>query len=243
MKGVILAGGKGTRLDPLTRVINKHLLPIGPYPMIYWPIRRLKQAGISQILIITNREDIESFKKVLGSGEQWGVNLFYQIQNQKGGGIADALACAKDFVDDKFVVLLGDNLFDENLRPMIEEFYKEDNKAKILLKEVRDPERYGVVSFDENSHSIHSIVEKPINPPSKYCVTGIYLYDVDVFNVIQELEPSPRGEKEITDLNNYYIKRNELSYDVFKEWWLDAGTHESLYKANYHYYEEIHDTE
>lgn len=237
MKGVILAGGKGTRLEPFTKVINKHLLPVGPFPMIYWPISRLKHAGITDILIITNKQHIASFKEILGNGEVLGVHLSYSIQTKKGGGIADALECAKDFVDDKFVVLLGDNLFDEDLSPVIEEFQKEQNMAKVLLKKVTDPERYGIAIFDEKNSTILSIIEKPKHPKTNYCVTGIYLYDKNVFEYIRTLQPSSRGEKEITDLNNLYINRKALKYDILNSWWMDAGTHEALYKANKHFYE------
>ncbi|MET3698874.1 glucose-1-phosphate thymidylyltransferase [Bacillus oleivorans] len=237
MKAVILAGGSGTRLSPFTKIINKHLLPVGSYPMIYWPIKRLKQAGINEILIVTNEEDLVSFKKVLGAGEELGVILSYTIQKEKGKGIANALNCAKDFVDDKFVVLLGDNLFDDDLSPYLEDFKKEKYEAKVLLKEVKDPKRYGIAFIDEIKHTIISIIEKPKNPISKYCVTGIYFYDRNVFGLIQSLSPSKRGELEITDLNNLYINRNELNYDILKGWWLDAGTHEALFEANKHFFE------
>jgi glucose-1-phosphate thymidylyltransferase len=237
MKGVILAGGKGTRLEPFTRILNKHLLPVGSDPMIYWPINKLKQAGITDILIITNQQHLITFKELLGNGGELGVNLSYNIQNETGGGIADALECAKDFVDDKFIVLLGDNLFDDDLSRFIKDFQKEDQEAKVLLKEVMDPERYGVALLDEINNSIISIMEKPKNPKSRFCVTGIYFYDKKVFDLIDLLKPSCRGEKEITDLNNLYIKRKGLKYDFLTSWWLDAGTHEALFKANKHFYE------
>jgi glucose-1-phosphate thymidylyltransferase len=237
MKAVILAGGKGTRLQPLTRIINKHLLPIGSYPMIYWSIDRLKHAGITDILIVTNQQDLNSFLALFGFGEELSVTLSYKIQKDNGGGIADALECARDFVDDKFIVLLGDNLFDDDLRPFIEEFQKGRQEAKVLLKEVEDPERYGVATIDETHKSIVSIVEKPQNPNSKFCVTGIYFYEKNVFELIDSLQPSSRGELEITDLNNLYINRKGLKYDVLKEWWIDAGTHEALFEANKHFFE------
>jgi glucose-1-phosphate thymidylyltransferase len=237
MKGVILAAGKGTRLDPFTRILNKHLLPVGPYPMIYWPIKRLKHAGITDILIITNQQHLSTFKGLLGKGEELGVNLSYNIQYETGGGIADALKYAKYFVDDKFIVLLGDNLFDDDLSPFIKDFQNEKQEAKVLLKEVLDPERYGVALLDEINHSIISILEKPKNPESSYCVTGIYFYDKKVFDLIDSLKPSIRGEKEITDLNNLYINRKGLKYDFLRSWWLDAGTHEALFQANKHFFE------
>jgi glucose-1-phosphate thymidylyltransferase len=238
MKAVILAGGKGTRLKPVTNIINKHLLPVGHYPMIYLPIIRLKQAGIKEILIVTNKEDLSSFIQLLGTGEELGVKLSYSIQRTVGGGIANALECARDFVKDKFITLLGDNLFDDDLVHFIEDFKKQPNGAKVLLKEVKDPERYGVAILDEQNRSIRSIIEKPKYPPSNYCVTGIYFYDYSVFEFIGSLQPSDRGELEITDLNNLYIKRNNLSYDILKSWWLDAGTHEALFKANKHFFEK-----
>ena len=237
MEAVILAGGSGTRLKPFTKIINKHLLPVGSNPMVYWPIKKLVQAGINEILIVTNQEDIESFRKLLGSGEELGVQLSYTIQEQKGRGIADALNCAKDFVGEKFVVLLGDNLFDDDLSPFIKDFKKGNDKAKVLLKEVSDPKRYGIAIIDENNHTIKSIIEKPINPDSRYCVTGIYFYDRHVFQLIDSLHPSNRGEFEITDLNNLYIQRNELNYNILKGWWLDAGTHDALFQANKHFFE------
>ena len=238
MKGVILAGGKGTRLEPFTKVINKHLLPVGSEPMIYWPINKLRQAGITDILIITNQHHLELFQAILGSGEELGVRLSYAIQRKNGGGIADALEEAKGFVDDQCIVLLGDNLFDDDLRPFVEDFQSKPHGAKVLLKEVNDPERYGVAYLEEGSKSIISIVEKPVNPASRFCVTGIYLYNKDVFNLIESLQPSERGEKEITDVNNLYINRKELRYDILKSWWLDAGTHEALFEANKHFYEK-----
>ncbi|QCJ45073.1 spore coat protein [Bacillus sp. S3] len=239
MKGVILAGGKGTRLQPFTKVLNKHLLPVGLQPMVHWPITKLKQAGITEILIVTNQEDVADFQKIVGNGKELGVNLSYTIQSDNGGGIADALYCAKEFVEDKFVVLLGDNLFDDDLGSYIEEFKNGCHEAKVFLKEVPDPERYGVAILDENNHSILSIIEKPKISNSNYCVTGMYFYDKQVFELIHLLEPSARGEKEVTDLNNLYINRRALKYEKLTKWWLDAGTHEALFKANQHYYENL----
>lgn len=236
MKGIILAGGKGTRLMPFTKILNKHLLPVGSKPMVHWPITKLEQAGITDILIITNSYDIADFQEMLGTGEDFGVQLSYTIQKDSGGGIADALYCAKEFVEDQFIVLLGDNLFDDDLGPFIEAFKNGKHKAMVLLKEVTDPERYGVANLDENNHSILSIIEKPKVANSNYCVTGMYLYDKQVFELIHLLEPSGRGEKEITDLNNLYINKKELKYEKLKKWWLDAGTHKALFKANQHYY-------
>ena len=237
MKGVILGGGKGTRLDPFTRIINKHLLPVGPYPMIYWPINKLKQAGVTEILIVTNKQDLRSFKELFGNGDELGVKLTYTVQSEKGGGIADALVCAKSFVDNQCIVMLGDNLFDDDLRPFIEDFQNEPYGAKVLLKEVKDPKRYGVAILDEEKKTILSIIEKPDNPSSTFCVTGVYFYDKNVFDLIELLQPSTRSELEITDINNLYIRGKGLRYDILKGWWLDAGTHEALFEANKHFFE------
>jgi glucose-1-phosphate thymidylyltransferase len=232
MKGVILAGGNGTRLIPFTRVINKHLLPVGPYPMIYWPIRRLRDAGINDILIITNKKQLSSFIDILGFGENQDVRIQYQIQENEGGGIADALMNAKSFINHgKFIALLGDNVFEDSLTPYIKAFQEQKEGARIFLKELKDPTRYGVPLIDPTTKKIISIIEKPADPPSFYCVTGIYMYDQEVFNIIENIYPSSRNELEITDVNNLYIKKGLLHYDVLKGWWIDAGTHESLYKA------------
>lgn len=240
MKGVILAGGSGTRLKPLTQIINKHLLPVGPYPMIYWPILKLKQAGINDILIVTNQHHLNSFKEVLGHGEEFKVTIQYQIQTNEGGGIADALLCAKDFINqEKFIVLLGDNVFEDSLSPYVQAFGRQEAGARVLLKEVKDPTRYGVPKVDAISKRILSIIEKPINPPSSYCVTGIYMYDQSVFKYIEAINPSNRNELEITDVNNLYIKNNQLQYDILEGWWIDAGTHESLFQANQFLYQSV----
>ncbi|MDM5225435.1 sugar phosphate nucleotidyltransferase [Cytobacillus sp. NJ13] len=232
MKGVILAGGTGSRLRPFTQIINKHLLPVGPYPMIYWPIFKLRDAGIYEIIIITNKNDLNSFLKILGDGKELDIKLSYEIQKNKGGGIADSLMCAKDFIEnEKFITILGDNIFEESLTPYIQAFQKQDKGARVLLKEVKDLSRYGVPHLDDNMKRIKSIIEKPANPPSSFCVTGIYMYDKKVFQLIDAINPSNRNELEITDVNNLYAKKNELQYDILKGWWIDAGTHVSLYKA------------
>ncbi|EIJ81339.1 dTDP-glucose pyrophosphorylase [Bacillus methanolicus PB1] len=240
MKGVILAGGTGSRLKPLTKFLNKHLLPVGPYPMIYWPILKLRDAGIHEILIITNQHHLSSFIELLGLGEELNVKIQYKIQINEGGGIADALMSAKDFInEDKFVVILGDNIFEDSLTPYIQSFQQQDAGARVLLKEVNDPARYGVPRLDKTNNKIISIIEKPKFPPSSYCVTGIYLYDQNVFQFIEAIKPSNRNELEITDVNNIYINNNQLQYDILKGWWIDAGTHESLYKANQCVYKKI----
>jgi glucose-1-phosphate thymidylyltransferase len=239
MKGVILAGGSGTRLKPFTKYVNKHLLPVGPYPMIYWPIQKLRDAGINEILIITNQHHLSSFIELLGQGEELNVKLQYKLQKNQGGGIADALMGAKDFINkDRFVVILGDNIFEDSLTPYVQSFQQQDTGARVLLKEVNNPHRYGVPQLDETNKKIMSIIEKPSNPPSSYCVTGIYMYDPTVFQFIEAIKPSNRNELEITDVNNLYIKDNQLQYDILQGWWIDAGTHDSLYEANKHFYEK-----
>ena len=232
MKGVILAGGTGSRLRPFTLIINKHLLPVGFYPMIYWPIIRLREAGLNEILIITNENDLCAFKAILGNGEKLNVKLHFKAQKNEGGGIADALMSAKKFTNgENFVAVLGDNIFEDSLLPYIQNFEKQDKGARVLLKEVKDPERYGVPCLDPVKQRILSIIEKPSSPPSSYCVTGIYMYDPKGFEFIKAIEPSKRNELEITDVNNLYIKNNQLQYDILKGWWTDAGTLDSLYKA------------
>lgn len=232
MKGVILAGGTGSRLRPFTHIINKHLLPVGPYPMIYWPILKLRDAGIYEILIITNKNDINSFLKILGDGEELNVKFSYKIQRNEGGGIADSLMCARNFIEkEKFITILGDNIFEDSLKPYLQAFQKQDKGARVLLKEVKDLSRYGVPQLDDDKKRIKAIFEKPADPPSSFCVTGIYMYDHKVFQCIDAIQPSHRNELEITDVNNLYAKKNELQFDILQGWWIDAGTHESLYKA------------
>lgn len=230
MKGVILAGGTGSRLFPLTKVTNKHLLPVGKYPMIYYPIYRLIEAGITEILIVTGKEHMGSVVNLLGSGYELGVEFTYKIQDQPGG-IAQALGLAEHFVNgDKCVVILGDNIFEDNINSFVSSFKKQEKGAKVLLKEVPDPERFGVAEL--KGDKIISIEEKPKNPKSNYCVTGIYMYDSRVFDIIKRLKPSGRGELEITDVNNAYIKDGTLTYDILEGSWTDAGTFESLKRAN-----------
>ncbi|MCM3308583.1 sugar phosphate nucleotidyltransferase [Priestia megaterium] len=232
MKGVILAGGTGTRLGPFTKLLNKHLLPVGHYPMIYWSIEKLGNSGIEDILIITNEKDLNDFKIVLGNGNHLGVNIEYAIQPY-AGGISHGLFYAKDFVkEEKFVLLLGDNIFEDALLPYVEKFLKQNEGAKILLKRVHDPERYGIATVDNSTNQITSIIEKPKNPPSNLCVTGIYMYNNDVFHYIDKLKKSERGELEITDINNIYISEKKLTYEILNGWWIDAGTHDSLFRAN-----------
>ncbi|PEO49386.1 spore coat protein [Bacillus sp. AFS026049] len=240
MKGVILAGGTGSRLEPLTKFLNKHLLPVGPYPMIYWSILKLKEAGINEILIVTNKNHLSSFIELLGLGEDLDVNIHFKIQGNEGGGIADALISAKNFIyNEKFVVLLGDNIFEDSLSPFVQSFQRQKKGAMLLLKEVEDLTRYGVPHLDKTNQKIKSIIEKPSNPPSSYCVTGIYMYDQKVFEYIETIHPSHRNELEITNVNNLYIQDDQLQYDILQGWWVDAGTHESLYQANQYVHEKI----
>ncbi|HWR40313.1 MAG TPA: sugar phosphate nucleotidyltransferase [Patescibacteria group bacterium] len=229
MKGIILAGGTGSRLFPLTKVTNKHLLPVGQYPMIYYPIAKLANAGITEILIVTGKEHMGAVVNLLGSGHDFGLEFTYKIQDQPGG-IAQALSLAENFVGrERCVVILGDNIFEDDLTESVKNYSVQKNGAKILLKEVPDPHRYGVAEMQGNN--ILSIEEKPKQPKSNCAVTGIYMYDADVFNIIKTLKPSGRGEMEITDVNNAYIERGNMTYDTFKGWWTDAGTFPSLVRA------------
>ncbi|WMT29388.1 sugar phosphate nucleotidyltransferase [Bacillus aerius] len=232
MKGVILAGGKGSRLAPLTRIFNKHLLPVGPYPMIYWSLFKLKEAGIVDVMLISQEEQIPLFQKLLEDDHELGMNIVYQVQPE-ASGISDGLSYAKLFAQGgKFVLMLGDNVFEDSLRPFVDDFRQQEKGAKVLLKEVADPKRFGIAEIDPAHHRILSIEEKPEHPRSSYCVTGIYFYDQDVFQYIEEISPSDRGELEITDVNNLYISNSQLTYDMLKGWWIDAGTHESLHEAS-----------
>ncbi|MCB2296295.1 sugar phosphate nucleotidyltransferase [Clostridium tagluense] len=230
MKGIILAGGTGSRLYPLIKATNKHLLPVGKYPMIYYLIAKMKQADITDIMIISGKEHMGAIVNLLGSGYEYGVKYTFRIQDQPGG-IAEALGLCEEFVGkDSCIVLLGDNIFEDNIYEYVKNFEKRWEGAEVLLKKVADPERYGIAEI-ENGRII-SIEEKPKNPKGNYCVTGIYMYDNRVFDVIKELKPSNRGELEITDVNNWYIKEGSLTYDIMKGWWTDAGTFSSLMNAN-----------
>jgi glucose-1-phosphate thymidylyltransferase len=232
LKGIILAGGTGSRLYPLTKVTNKHLLPVGKMPMIYYPIYKLKEANITEILIVSGKNHMGSVVNLLGSGYDFGLEFTYKIQDQ-AGGIAQALGLAEQFVgNNKCVVILGDNIFYDNITKYINEFSKQENGAKILLKLVNDPQRYGVAEYDIDTDKIISIEEKPAFPKSDHAVTGIYMYDSEVFNIIKTLKPSDRGELEITDVNNFYLQNGNLTYNLLCGWWTDAGTFNSLAKAN-----------
>jgi glucose-1-phosphate thymidylyltransferase len=229
MKGIILAGGTGSRLYPLTKVTNKHLLPVGRLPMIYHPIQKLTAAGISEILIVTGVEHMGDIVTLLGSGKAFKCKFTYKVQDE-AGGIAQALALAEEFAKgDQVIVILGDNVFEDELTPFVKNFKKQKKGARILLKEVSDPQRFGVADFDEKK--IVSIEEKPKKPKSNYAVTGVYFYDTEVFSVIKTLKPSHRGELEISDVNNAYLKKGKMEYDILSGWWTDAGTFESLERA------------
>lgn len=230
MKGVILAGGLGSRLQPLTLVTNKHLLPVYDQPMIYYPIRCLLNAGIDEILMVTGGEHAGDFLKLLRNGKHLGIRDLQYTYQEGEGGIADALQLAEDFADGgKICVILGDNIIEKDIRQPVGEFFTQPQGAKILLKEVPDPQRFGVARIE--NERIVEIIEKPADPSSNYAVIGIYLYDNDVFDITRTLVPSDRGELEITDVNNEYLRRGSLTYNIIEGWWTDAGTFESLYRA------------
>jgi len=230
MKGVVLAGGLGTRLGALTRITNKHLLPIYDRPMIYYPIQTLVEAGLQEILIVTGGNNAGDFLRLLGNGEEFGLKHLDYTYQRGEGGIADALRQAEHFAGgEPIVVMLGDNLVERSVRPWVERFASQDGGAKILLKEVEDPWRFGVAEL--SGDRITRIEEKPKQPKSRYIVTGIYMYDARVFDIVKTLKPSGRGELEITDVNNAYIERGEMTYDILQGWWTDAGLPETLYRA------------
>ena len=231
MKGVVLAGGTGSRLNPLTRVTNKHLLPIYDKPMVYYPIQTLVNAGIHEILLVTGGKNAGDFLRLLGNGRDFGLkHLNYTYQDGEGG-IADALALAEHFADgDSICVILGDNIIENNVSQAVANFQKQGEGAKILLKEVTDAQRFGVAEV--RADRVVGIEEKPKHPKSNYAVIGIYLYDQTVFRKIRRLKPSGRGELEITDVNNFYLEEGKLTYEILEGWWTDAGTFESLLRAN-----------
>lgn len=229
MKGVILAGGSGSRLGILTRITNKHLLPVWKKPMIYYPIETLISAGIRDILIVSGTEHAGDFLRLLGSGKEFGARFSYEIQ-EGNTGIAKALELAEIFVgNDKFVVVLGDNIFEDDFKNEVENFMKGKFEAKVFLKEVEDPERFGVAEI--TGDKIIDIKEKPKNPKTNFAVTGLYMYDPSVFGHIKTLKPSARGEYEITDVNNHFVKKNSMTFAKVKGFWTDAGTFPSLWRA------------
>lgn len=233
MKGVVLAGGTGSRLYPLTRVTNKHLLPVGRYPMIYHPLLRLRRAGVTDICLVTSPEHMGDVVNLLGSGSRLGIDLTYRVQDEPGG-IAQALGLCESFVgEDPFVVVLGDNILGEDIAGEVDAFRAQaadTDGARVLLKNVHDPERYGVPEFDGDR--IVRVIEKPSHPPSTYSVIGIYFYTPSVFDYIRTLTPSQRGELEISDVSNRYAEQGSLSHGVLTSWWGDAGTFEGLEEAN-----------
>ena len=230
MKGVILAGGLGSRLLPLTKVTNKHLLPVYDRPMIYYPIQTLVDAGIRDILLVTGGNSAGDFLRLLGNGQEFGLEHVNYTYQEGEGGIADALRLARFFVgNDRIVVVLGDNIIQDSIASYVRNFEQQESGAKILLKEVEDPQRFGVAQLEDGR--VIGIEEKPAKPKSNLAVTGIYMYDAAVFDIIETLKPSDRNELEITDVNNDYIRRGLMTYDLLDGWWTDAGTFESLHKA------------
>ena len=231
MKGVVLAGGTGSRLNPLTKVTNKHLLPVYDKPMVYYPIQTLVNAGIEQILLVTGGKNAGDFLRLLGNGRDFGLKHLNYTYQEGEGGIAEALGLAEYFAaGEPICVILGDNIIENNVCQEVENFKVQKSGAKILLKEVTDAQRFGVAEIRGNR--VLGIVEKPKNPKSNYAVIGIYLYDATVFEKIRRLKPSGRGELEITDVNNFYVEENKLTYEVLDGWWTDAGQFESLLRAN-----------
>ena len=230
MKGVVLAGGTGSRLFPLTKVTNKHLLPVGMAPMIWHPLWKLQEAGVEEILIVTGTEHMGDVVALMGSGKDFGCRFTYKVQDE-AGGIAQALGLAENFAGGSPIcVILGDNIFQDSLQPEVEAYAKQGQGARILLKPVDDPQRYGVAEVKDGK--VLGIEEKPQAPKSNFSVTGIYFYDATVFDIIRTVKPSGRGEMEITDVNNAYIAKGQLSFGTFQGWWTDAGTYLSLAHAN-----------
>ena len=231
MKGVVLAGGLGSRLRPLTAVTNKHLLPVYDQPMIYYPIQTLVNAGIIDIMIVTGGNSAGDFLKLLGNGKAFGLKHLNYTYQEGEGGIADALALCEHFAaGDPVCVVLGDNIIEGNIHAAVNAYREQGRGAKILLKQVPDPERFGVPVLD--GPRVVRIEEKPREPKSEYAVIGIYMYDGEVYDIVRTLKPSGRGELEITDVNNAYIERNEMTWDKLEGWWTDAGTFESLLRAS-----------
>ena len=231
MKGVVLAGGLGTRLRPLTAVTNKHLLPVFNQPMIYYPIQTLVNAGITDIMVVTGGNSAGDFLRLLGNGKAFGLKHLNYTYQEGEGGIAEALSLVEHFASgDPVCVVLGDNIIEGNIADAVRAYSDQGNGAKIILKKVTDPQRFGVPKLD--GHKVVRIEEKPSVPQSDYAVIGIYMFDADVYNIIRTLKPSGRGELEITDVNNVYIERGEMTWEELEGWWTDAGTFESLLRAS-----------
>ncbi len=231
MKGIVLAGGLGTRLFPLTKITNKHLLPIYEKPMIYYPIETLINAGITDIMIVIGGNHAGDFLRLIGNGKEFGLKHINYTYQEGEGGIAAALSLAEYFADgEPICVVLGDNIIEKNIIKAVNDFKKQKKGAKIMLKEVPDPERFGVAEIVNGK--LIGIEEKPKKPKSNLAVIGIYMYDERVFDIIKTLKPSARGELEITDVNNFYVKEGTMTWEMLKGWWTDAGTFESLLRAN-----------
>lgn len=231
MKGIVLAGGLGTRMYPLTKVTNKHLLPLYNEPMIYYPIKTLVNAGIDEILIVTGGQNSGDFLRLLGNGKDFGLKHINYTYQEGEGGIAAALSLAEHFADgDKIAVMLGDNIIEKNIKSAVDAYKSQKEGARIMLKEVNDPQRFGVPVFE--GEKIIRVEEKPSRPASNYAVIGIYMYDSKVFDFIKELKPSERGELEITDVNNFYINAGKMEWNILDGWWSDAGTFDSLLYAS-----------
>lgn len=221
MKGVLLAGGTGSRLSPLTKVTNKHLLPVYKQPMIYYPLQKMKEMGVDHVLLVSGRGHAGHFLELLGGGKEFGLRLAYEVQ-EEAGGIAQALSLAEGFIgDERFVVMLGDNIFEDNLEPAFAAFSSGTEDAHLFLSEVKRPQSYGVPRFEGSK--IVEILEKPQTPPSSFAVTGCYLYSPGVFDLIRQLKPSARGELEISDVNDFYVKNGSLSHTVLNGYWGDCG--------------------
>ena len=230
VKGVVLAGGTGSRLMPLTKVTNKHLLAIGRKPMIYYPLEKFISAGIKEILVVTGVEHMGHVVSLLGSGADFGCRFTYKVQDE-AGGISQALGLAENFAHgDPIAVILGDNIFEASLKEYADKFRAQKTGARVLLKQVQNPQRFGVAEISDDR--VIGIEEKPKQPKSNYIVTGVYFYDAAVFDIIKTLKPSDRGELEITDVNNAYIAKGQLAFDILEGWWTDAGTFDSLNRAN-----------
>ena len=230
MKGIVLAGGLGTRMMPLTKITNKHLLPVFNKPMIYYPIQTLVDAGIEDILLVTGGTNAGDFLRLLGNGKEFGLKHLNYTYQEGEGGIAEALGLAEYFAaGEKIVVILGDNLLQQGIKKAVDNFQRQERGAKILLKEVSQPQRFGVAEI--SGDRIVSIEEKPEAPKSNFIVTGFYMYDSQVFDIVKTLKPSARGEMEITDVNNAYIEQGTMTFEILEGWWTDAGTFESLYNA------------
>ena len=231
MKGIILAGGLGSRLRPLTNVTNKHLLPIYDRPMIFYPLQTLVAAGIRDILIVTGGNNAGDFLRLIGNGSAFGLKHVNYTYQKGEGGIAEALGLAQYFADgERIIVILGDNIFENEIGSFVEAYKRQPIGAKILIKKVHDPQRFGVA--DVRKGKVISIEEKPKRPKSPYIVTGVYMYDAQVFDIIKTLKPSARGELEITDVNNAYIRRGQMTCNTLKGWWTDCGTFDSLLRAS-----------